>query len=526
MIKDHLKLLKPFYSLPYIRQFGWLVVLAAVITFVIGLLIGVKNPSFERVYSELSPSQTNNLLDILQENQISFKIDNDTGGVLVHHDDLTNVRAKIASVGGLLHKQHEGFKALEKDSGIGTSRFMESARYKYALEGELAKTIANLNHVKSARVHLAIPKEQVFVKDKQQATASVFLDVVANSFITRKQVLAIQQLVAASITNLQPAQVSVINQNGVLLSSSKNDFANDDQDLQFSKRLEEKYQNKIMNLIEPLVGHDNVRVSVNATIDFNHQFDKNNLPWNIEDKSSKKMASRRQVKASNKSNVEQNEELLSIKKVAKSLFNDMIDDEKKYPESLHDEMQINSNLSPFLYVLKNLTVGVAINDIKQADKNGTLTSQQLSKEQLENITLLIKNAIGFDSQRGDKISVVNVPFVKISENSVLEEKSPYGKGDWLDTINRHLFLIVGVLLSIIITFWVLLTSNTYKKPFSKQRKFLSAGNLLIDIPLKSDENDENINFSQSTITQSNTNHLADIDPKKIALILKQWIERK
>ena len=257
-----------YHRLPLVRQIGLLVGLSASIALGFYIVLWSKDPNYRPVYSQLSPQETSEVLDALQASGIPFKVDQSTGSVLVPADDVYNARFKLAG-SGLPANNGGGFEMLDKDSGIGTSRFMESARYKRALEGELARTISSVHNVRSARVHLALPKDSVFVNDKQKPSASVFLDVGSGS-LTPKQVAAIQQLVAASIPNLEGSGVSVVDQSGQLLStgSSDKDFEINNQQLQYTKQLEQSYEKNIINLLSPLVGSGNIKASVTAAVDF------------------------------------------------------------------------------------------------------------------------------------------------------------------------------------------------------------------------------------------------------------------
>lgn len=517
-----LKSAKGFYKLPIMRQIGLMVGLAASIAIGFQVVLWSKDPNYRPLYSQLTLQQTNEILDTLQANGIEYKVDRQSGSVLVPSDEIFNARFKLAGV-GIPGDNNVGFEMFDKDSGLGTSRFMESARYKRALEGELAKTITSLKNVKAARVHLAIPKEAIFVNDKLKPTASVFLDLNVEDDMTKKQVLAIQQLVAASIPKLTSKEVSVIDQNGTLLStnnlSPEYDISNER--LQYIRNLEKNYENNILNLLAPLVGRDNVKASVSAAVDFTdfEKTEENYIPSRDSIRSEHVVNEIEQPdKASgvpgaltNKVPKNQSEPdsagLLSEVKTKQATRNFEVG--KQISHSKHNIGDV-----------QRLSIGVVIDNITKKDSNGKDVSMPLNKREISDITMLIKNAVGFSAERGDQISVVNIPFLKkIETEEVLP--LPIWKQEWALTMLKKIISGIFILILVFFVLRPILKLLANKETLGKEGELMPAMQLPDGTFVRNSENV--IPNVKKPAEMSELQQMADEDPKKIALVMKSWV---
>ncbi|MCV6627047.1 MAG: flagellar basal-body MS-ring/collar protein FliF, partial [Cellvibrionaceae bacterium] len=207
--------------------------------------------------------------EVLDQNQISYKLDETNNTILVSEDDIYQARIKLAQMYDSTSGE-TGFELLDKEQPLGTSQFMESARYKRSLEGELARTITSIKHVKSARVHLAIPKRSVFVRDAREPRASVFVDVYAGRTIQDDQVRAITNLVASSIPELKLANVTVVDQSGNLLSKGEDskELMMAAKQREFSRKIEADLTKRINGILDPVVGEEGFKAEVSADVDF------------------------------------------------------------------------------------------------------------------------------------------------------------------------------------------------------------------------------------------------------------------
>lgn len=241
-----------------------LIGVAAAVAAGVGIALWSQAPSYSLLFGNLSDADAAQLTQSLDQSGIPYRVEH--GAVLVPADRVTEARMGLAAKG---LPSSSGFSLMEKDPGFGVSQFMENARYQHAIETELARTIASLRPVQGARVHLAVPQQSAFVRDRRPASASVFLQLGAGARLDRGQVAAIVNLVASSIPELRAEHVTVVDSTGRLLSSPEEDseFAAREQQLELARRIEEDYSQRIVSLLTPLLGPGRVRAQVVAQIE-------------------------------------------------------------------------------------------------------------------------------------------------------------------------------------------------------------------------------------------------------------------
>ena len=184
----------------------------------VAVVLWSQQPNYTLLYANLSSKDAGQVVDALQKTGIQFKVDEATGAVMVESSKLQSARMELAQ-DGLPEGNAMGFELLQKEQGFGTSQFIETARYQRALEGELSRTIATLRNVDNARVHLAVPKRSVFLRDRSTPTASVMVDLYSGRSLDEEQIAAIVHLVSSSVPHLTPENITVVDQTGNLLSS-------------------------------------------------------------------------------------------------------------------------------------------------------------------------------------------------------------------------------------------------------------------------------------------------------------------
>jgi flagellar M-ring protein FliF len=248
-----------------LRPLLLLIGIAAAVAAGVWIVLWSKGPTYSLLYASLSPQDEAQVAQALDAAQIPYKLDSASSGIEVPAERLDEARLKLAGQGVT---DNDSFAALEKSSGFGVSQFMEDVRYQHALELELARTIASLQPVAGARVNLAEPRESVFVSDSHTASASVFVELKPGSTLGAEQVQAIVNLVAASVPNLSPGAVTVVDQQGRLLSapSGHDAYATDEREYDIVHRMETDYARRIEALLTPLVGPGLVHAQVVADL--------------------------------------------------------------------------------------------------------------------------------------------------------------------------------------------------------------------------------------------------------------------
>src|SRR6202142_2400666 len=255
-------------DIPGLKQIGLLAGVAAAVAAAIWLVLWSQGQNYTVLYGQLSERESGQVMDALTAAGIEFKL-SPSGAVSVPESKVQEARIRLASQ-GLPQSDSMGIEMIQKDSALGNSTLMESARYQSVLETELARTIVKVQGVQTARVHLALPKPSVFLQDAHKATASVMLQLYPGRRLEPGQVAAIVHLVASSVPELGASDVTLVDQAGSLLNSPDEnaESAVSTRQLEYTHKLEESYQRRIIELLEPLVGTGRVRATVTADMDF------------------------------------------------------------------------------------------------------------------------------------------------------------------------------------------------------------------------------------------------------------------
>src|SRR5512138_2007129 len=252
---------------PSLKPLAMLIGIAAAVAAGVGVVLWSKEPTYALLYGNLSQQDSAQIAQALDTNGVPYKLDAATGQITVPADRVHDARLKLASQG--LPESNGGFSVIAKDPGFGVSQFMEGARYQHALETELARTITNLQAIEGARVHLALPRQSAFVRDRRKPSASVFLQMKPGRRLESEQVTAIVNLVASSIPELEADQVTVVDQQGRLLSAPEgnDEMAAREKQLEIARGMEERYTQRVEQLLAPLVGPGRVRAQVVADVE-------------------------------------------------------------------------------------------------------------------------------------------------------------------------------------------------------------------------------------------------------------------
>ncbi len=251
-----------------LRQAGVLVVLAASIALGLYVALWARTPEYEVLFTDLADRDLSEVIDNLRSQQVPYRMDANGHAVLVPAEHLQNARLKLAADGLPRNSVGAGF---DDAPAFGTSQFMEQARYQRSIEAELARSVAGISNVRAARVHLALPKQSAFARNKSNPTASVIVDLYGGRPLEAYQVGAITHMVSAGVAGLSPDQVTVIDQRGNLLTDAAggtDDMMLSAKHFEYTRTLEQSFIDRVEAILSPLVGADGVRAQVTADIDF------------------------------------------------------------------------------------------------------------------------------------------------------------------------------------------------------------------------------------------------------------------
>ncbi|MDF1762493.1 MAG: flagellar basal-body MS-ring/collar protein FliF, partial [Oleibacter sp.] len=405
--------------LPVTRQMLTMGGVALAIALVIAVMVWSQEPTYKPLIYRMQDHNAQEIVEILQREGIDFQIDPTTQVLMVPVGDVHQARLKLAAA-SLIDDKTVGLEVLEQDSTLGTSQFIENARYRRGVEGELARTIASVKSVRNARVHLALPKESVFVRDQRQPRASVFLELYPGRELSKDQVEAIMNLVASSISNLAREDVSIVDQNGNLLSKVEN---NDEEilatkQLAYKEKVESSIAEAVGNILLPVLGTDNFKAEVSADIDFTVREETEELfnPDLIA------LRSEQVVNEQNGGAAEggipgalSNQPPLAATAPEQAAGGAAggANAGRSRSEATRN-YEVDRTLSYKQHQvgdIRRLSVAVVVNDQVSLNTEGESVTTPWSEADIQRLEVLVKNAVGFNAARGDSVNVINSAFV-------------------------------------------------------------------------------------------------------------------
>ena len=448
-----------FQGLPALRQLGLMIGLAASVALGVAVVLWSQQPGYTLLYANLSSKDAGQVIDALQKSGIVFKVDEATGAVMVESSKLQTARMQLAK-DGLPEGNAMGFEMLQKDQGFGTSQFIETARFQRALEGELSRTIATLRNVEAARVHLAIPKRSVFLRDRSDPTASVMIDLYSGRTLDDEQIAAIVHMVSFSVPHLTPENVTVVNQRGDLLSSSNSTdgLAPTSSQFSYNRKLELTYSDRIRQLLEPIIGTGKVRATVNADLDFTvtertQEFFNPDLPAlrseqiSEDETTAGNAASGIPGAVSNQppQDAVVQQPGAGVDPGAGALPATAPVNSSKHSVRNYELDKTVSHTKLATGTVRRLSIAVVVDNKQELDENDELVSKPWADDELNRFTTLVKEAVGFDVQRGDTVNIVNSSFIPPPEAEVIPEPSLLEQ-PWIWDVARQAAGALGLLI--------------------------------------------------------------------------------
>lgn len=414
-------------------------------------LIVFSGPSKEMsiLFSGLSEVEASKIVESLKEKNIPYSLKDNGTTILVEKNTIYDTRLSLASE-GLPESGTLGYELFDK-TNLGMSEFVQKLNYRRALEGELARTINSLEEVKNARVHIVIPEKALFEKDQKETTASVTLHLKSGRGLSKINVEGIQNLVANSVEGMQPSSVSVISQRGKVLSdppkniSSIAGLTSTQHEQQIN--VEQYIAGKVQSLLDGVYGADNTEVRVNAELDFT-QIEKTITEFDPE----------RQAVLSEQSVNEVSHSTDSLSYPAVNMARDQSNQISNYEVSKTVQRIIEE-----VGNVKRLTVAVLVNSSQKiVDRDGkkVLESEPRTEEEINKLTEIVKNAVGFNPMRDDQITVDYIPFetTLYEEDLKIYEEIPW----WKEPENIKLFVLILAVLFTIMLMLKILSSKQVK----------------------------------------------------------------
>ncbi|WP_231581019.1 flagellar basal-body MS-ring/collar protein FliF [Chromobacterium sp. LK1] len=432
-----------FKALPNNKKVLFLAAVAAIFAVVVGAVVLNRTPSYKILFSNISDRDGGQVAASLQQMNVPYQL-GEGGTISVPSDKVYDARLKLAAQ-GLPKAGGVGFELMDNQK-FGISQFAEQVNYQRAIEGELARTIEAVGSVESARIHIAIPKQSVFVREQQQPTASVMLTLFRGRLLDAGQVAGILHLVSSSVPNLPVKNVTIVDQDGNLLSKQGGPDENsglDQRQLGYVRQIEDSYVKRIEDILEPIFGKGNSRAQVTASVDFaeveqtSETFKPNSspnpsstrsqqiseklnngaaLPSGVPGALSNQPPSAASAPISLPPGAAPGTATLSGQNMGASgtLQRDITTNYEVDKTIQHTKMPQGG--------VKRLSAAVVVNYRRMPDKNGEMKPTPLTAQEVQQINNLVKEAMGFNTQRGDTLNVVNAAFADAEVPATLQEK--------------------------------------------------------------------------------------------------------
>jgi flagellar M-ring protein FliF len=541
------------------QKLGLMLAASAIIALLGGGWMWSQAPAYKVLFSNVSDRDGGAIISSLQQMNIPYKFAEGGGAILVPSSEVHDARLKLASQGlpkgGLV-----GFELMENQK-FGTSQFLEQVNFQRALEGELARSVQALAAVSSARVHLAMAKQSVFMREQQKPSASVLVHLYPGRTLDPQQVNAVMHLVSSSVPNLPIKNVTVVDQNGALLSKldeSSPSTGLDPNQLKYLHDLEQSYVKRIEAILIPIVGLENVRAQVAADVDFAHTEQMAELYKPNQDPANSTVRSQQTSEATTVagqvdggvpgalSNQPPSPATAPITTAAATPANGAqpgtagaagatpgeqgnpapppapVNSRKDATTNYEVDKTIQHTRKP-VGGIKRLSAAVVVNYRRVTDEKGVVTAQPLNDMEKAQITDLVKEAMGFNKERGDTLSVANSPFTD-AEREELPELPLWKQPEVIDlAMQGGKLLLIGSLILYLVLGVLRPALRRMNQPAVQPAPALA------DQQEKEGEAvslaDE---FRQPQLSRNEQNlmlarQLAKDDPKVVASVVKQWV---
>ena len=529
-----------FGGLDVLRQAGLMLGLAVSVAIGFSVVLWSQSDNYQPVYGNMAGYDVGNLMEALEAEQISYRIEPNSGVILVPSDGIASVRMRLAAA-GVTRYDGTGYELLDAEQALGTSSSMEASRIKRSQEGELQRTISSFRNIQSARVHIAIPERAVFVRTSSRPTASVFLTLNGNGGINSTQVSAITNLVAASVPGLNVEDVTVVDQRGNLLSRKESNSNLEIAGKQFDyiRNFEQSMVDRINSMLAPILGMDRFRAEVTAQIDFtsleqaDEQFDPQSSILRSE-RSLDEVNSGGGISGgipgalSNQPPLDgaaPQEAQGGTVTEADAAMNRRVEASRSY--------EINRSISYTNHDpvnIRRLSVAVVLDDHMLS---GAAETTPWNEAEIEQIATLIRDTVGYSEIRGDSVTVINNAFYRAIEVPI--EAIAIWEQPWVMDLGKQatagllvLFLVFAVLRPVL---------NSLANVGSESRQLALAaaqggyggldmgGGLQNELASLANGEDVSLpNPKENYARQLNTvKGLVAEDPSRVAAVVKDWV---
>lgn len=519
---------------------GRLLSLAGVVLFLISFFVYLatrfNSEEYAVLYTDLELEDAKQIVVQLESSNIKYKLTKNGTEILVPADKVNKMRVETAELALESKGSNVGYEIFDNSDALGSTNFMQNVNLIRALEGELARSVRSVDNIKSARVHLVMPKREMFSKEQQKPSASVVIKTVEGQ-LSPQSVQAIQKLIAASVPKLDVKDVAIVDSAGNLLTATENNevvAANRNEKMRLEQ--ERKVTQNVQRLLEQAIGMGKVRAQVNIEMDF----DQIVTNEEIYDPDSQVVRSQASM-SDNSSTTEQNNPVTVSQNIPNGdsvlQGNGSLTQNAKSEETVNYEIsKVVRNKVKNMGTIKRLTAAVVVDGIYERDENGKRVYRSRTEEEMRQLTELVKSAVGYDPDRGDMVEVENIRFASV-EPEVEKVEEPFFLGftkDELIRIAEGLGVAIVAILVIVLVIRPLINNAFEVNPRGTESRLLGENaeedNLLLSNFLgdEGESVDDMINMSKvdgriKVSSLKRVNDVVEKNPEMAVSIIRSWL---
>ncbi|TAN52107.1 MAG: flagellar basal body M-ring protein FliF [Methylococcaceae bacterium] len=523
-----------FNQLNLQQKMGLAAGVAALFALIAGAWMWGQAPDYRVLYSNLSDRDGGAIIESLQQMNIPYKFAEGGGALLVPSGHVHEARLKLASQ-GLPKGGNVGFELMENQK-FGITQFAEQVNYQRALEGELARSVQSIGAVAAARVHLAIPKPSVFVKEQQKPSASVVLSLQGGRLLDSAQVSAIVHLISSSVPELSAKNVTVVDQNGTLLSASRDGAGGnglDAEQLKYVQQVEQGYVKRIEALLTPMLGANNIRAQVSADIDFSrteqtsesYKPNQNPAESAVRSQQSNEAMSGSGLGAGGVPGALTNQPPVpATAPIVAGAQGGTATADNASLSNLQKESTVNYEVDRTIRhtilpvgSIRRLSVAVVVNGSRKVtDDKGKSSNKSLSDEEKEQINNLVRDAMGFDPKRGDNLNVQVAAFTEYRET--VEELPLWKQAGNIELAKDLLKYLVIAAVMFFAVFRII--KPALQTLLTMQSSAAAPGGATLETAPEAAYAPPVPSYEQSLQT---ARQIAQQEPKIVASVIKEWV---
>ncbi len=511
--------LRAFQAIPLGKKISLAVILLMIIAGFTALFLWTNRPDYQVLFANLDSSDAGRIMEKLREKRVPFVLKDGGSAILVPSENVYELRLELASL-GLPQGRNVGFEVFD-NMPFGTTEFVQKLKYQQALQGELARTIMGFDAVAQARVHIVTAEDSLFVEPSQEASASVVLKLHPGRKLDRRQLQGIVNLVACAVKGLKPENITVVDMEGGLLAGGEQGEelgSMTQSQFEYKRKLEQTLEHRIRSMLEPVVGRNMVVAKVSADVDFKEvtvteeSFDPDSAVIRSEQRSKEKATGAKAIPSGSP------DLKFEVYQTGGGGGGASQNFEKEDAVLNYEISRVNKQVISGAGEIKRLSVAVVIDGPYKVEKdeagNEVKTFVPRSRREMKTFEDIVKKAMGFDENRGDQLTISNIPFA-IQKSEPMAEAEPV----WMNYLKKAAKPLFNLILIALLFLFVI---KPFKKWLNEAREFagpaaLPQGEAVPQLAAGSPGG------GSGQLSKEEILDITKSDPEKIAEVIRAWV---